>query len=116
MEAHGEVGILEQVSSQNQDNGFIRLHKSLLQQFLQPGKRNRGGRLAANTFGSDFGLGLRDLEFAHLFTSAASGLKNLDSFFPGSRVADADRCGSSLSLHADEMLAITFAQSANQCV
>src|SRR5258708_37960876 len=34
MESHGEVGVLEQVSRENQDNGFIRLHKSLLRQFL----------------------------------------------------------------------------------
>src|SRR5258708_6558721 len=34
MESHGKVGVLEQVSRENQHNRLFRLHKSLTQQFL----------------------------------------------------------------------------------
>src|SRR5260370_21381560 len=116
MEAHSEVWIFEQVSGKDQNDGLFRLHKALLQQFLQSGKRDRGGRLTANTFGSNFSFGLRDLEFAHLFASTASGLKNLDSFFPRSPVSAADRRRPRFSLGAGPTLASTLAQRSQPCV
>ena len=116
MEFHGEVGIFEQISGQNQDDGFVRLHEALPQQFLQAGQSDGGSGFTANAFRADFGFGLRDFDFAHLLTGAAGGLKNLYSFFPRSRVADADRRGASLGLHADQVLATSLAQSAHQRV
>ena len=102
VKCHGEVGILEQVSGENQDHSLLWLYEARLQQFFQAGE--------------GFGFGLNDFEFAHLLTSAARGLKNLDSFFPRRWVADADRRGPSFGLHADQTFAATFSQSANQSV
>src|ERR1700680_5079804 len=116
VEFHGEVGILEQVSGEDQDDSFRRLHETLLQQFFQASEGDGGGGLAANAFGADFGFGLSDLEFAYLFAGATRSLKNFYRLFPRSGVADADRGGTSLSLHADEMLAPRLTQSAKQCV
>ena len=101
MEFHGEVRILEQISGENQHDRFIRLHKSLPHQFLQARQSNGGCGFAANPFGADLSFGLRDLDFANLLTGAAGGLNNFHGLFPRSRIADADRGGASLRLHAD---------------
>src|SRR5882762_5852759 len=111
MEAHGEVGVLEQVSGQNQHHRFFWLHEPQPQQFLQASERDGGGRLAANAFSANFSFGLGNLEFAYLVAGAASCLKNLYSFLPRCGVSDADRRGSSFSLHANQVLAFSLAQS-----
>jgi hypothetical protein len=41
MELEREVGILEQVASQDQHHGFVLLHKSLFDQLLQSGESDR---------------------------------------------------------------------------
>ena len=82
MEFHRIVGILEQVTGENQHHGFFRLHKALLQQFLQSREGNGGGWLTANPFGADFSFGLGDFELTYLFAGATRRLKNFDRFFP----------------------------------
>src|SRR5258706_8991844 len=114
MEAHGEVGVLEQVSGENQHHRFFWLHEPQPQQFLQASESNGGGRLTANAFCANFGFGLSNLEFAYLVAGATGGLKDLFSFLPRSGVADADRRGPSFSLHANQMPPSNFAQRSHQ--
>src|SRR5882757_9025312 len=114
METHGKVGILEEVPGEDQDHRFFWLHEPEPQQFLQASESNGGGRLTANAFCANFGFGLSNLEFAYLVAGATGGLKDLYSFLPRSGVADADRRGPSFSLHANQMLPSTFAESSHQ--
>ena len=114
MEFHGEVGILQQVSGQHQDNAFFRLHETLLHQFLQTGESDGRGRFAANAFRADFCFGLGDLDFADLFAGAAGGFENVHRFLPRRGIADANRRRAGFGLHADQTFAAGFAQGAHQ--
>src|ERR1700676_379884 len=114
MESHGEVWILQQVSRQDQDHGFVRLYKALLDQLFQSSQRNRGGGFAANAFGADLRLGLCDLDFTHLFAGCARRFQNLNRLLPRGGIADADRGGTGLRLYADQAFAASLAQGADQ--
>src|SRR5580658_2116697 len=101
MEFHGEIGILEQVSSEHENDAFIRLHKAQPQQFLQARKSDGGSRLAANPFSADLSFSLGDLDLAYLVAGPARSLNDSYCLFPGSRIADADGGGASFWLHGD---------------
>ena len=73
VEFDGEVGILQQIPGQDENDGFMRLHELLLQQLLQTCERHRRRRFASDTFGAYLGLGLSNLNFACLlYTSDAA--------------------------------------------
>src|SRR5437879_10580261 len=84
MEIYRVGGILEQVAGEYQDHRFVRLHEALLQQLLQPRKRNRRGGFAANTFGANLGLGLSDFHFADLLARAPRRFEDMNCFLPRS--------------------------------
>src|SRR5215470_5124938 len=70
VELQSELRVFQDVSREYQDDGFVRMHESLLRQFLQPRKRDGGSGLAADAVGTDLGFRERDFDFADLFDNA----------------------------------------------
>ena len=98
MEIHGEVGIFQQISGENQDHTLFRLNEPLLQQFLQSSQSDSRCGLTSNALSADLSLGLRNLNFTDLLTCPACRSKNLNRFLPGRWIADANRGSPGLSL------------------
>src|SRR5438105_5612157 len=112
MELDGEVGILEEMAGQYQNNGLAGFDKSAPTQLLESSQSNGGGRFATDAVSADFGLGSGDLDFRDLLNLPASRLKNAQRFLPRGRIADAyggcERVGS----HRFELLPAKLAHTA----
>src|SRR3984957_15122424 len=99
MEFYGEVGIFEEMSSQDEDDGLARFHESSLTQFLESCQGDGGGGFATDAVGSDFGFGGGDLNFADFFDLAARCLEYAQSLLPRCRITDADGGGERVGGH-----------------
>src|SRR3981081_11936 len=103
MELDGEIGIFQQVASQDQDYRFTGLHETLLPQFFQACQSDGGSWFAANTVSADFGFGFRDFKLGYLFDLSAGGLKHSQGFLPRGGIANADGGGLSVGNHRFEL-------------
>src|SRR5579864_6921132 len=101
---------------ENEHDGFLRLDETLLDQLFQTGKRYRGGRLAADSVGSDFGFGQGDFGFAYLLYRSLGGFENATSFFPGGWISNANGSGHAFGLHGDEFLSAMLANAAEEWI
>src|ERR1700716_3897121 len=104
MKLNGEVGILEQMSSENQNNGLAAFDESFLTEFLQSRKRDGRSRLAADTIGADFGFSDSDFNLRDLFDFAASCMKHAQGFLPRCWIADSNGCGKRIGSHGFDLL------------
>src|ERR1700686_2898228 len=89
MEFDGEVGIFEEMSGQDQNDGLAGLDESAPAQLLESRERNGGGRFATDAIRSDLGFGRGDFDFRNLFDLAAGRLQHSQRFLPRCRIADA---------------------------
>ena len=56
MKANCVLGVFQRMAGQHKNDGVCSSNFALSNQFLQPGKRDRRGRLASQPFGADFCL------------------------------------------------------------
>ena len=98
MEFDGVVGVLERVAGEHQNHGLVGGDDALGAQFLQPGQGDGRGRLAAQSFGAELGLGDGDLRLGHVEAPAAGLLNDPRRLAPGGGIADANGGGAGVRL------------------
>ena len=104
------------MSGENENDGFLRVDETLLDQLFQTGECYGGGRLASDPVGADFGFGQSDFGFAYLFYRSFGGFENAQGFFPGGGISDANGGGHGFGLDGDKFLPAVLANAAEEWV
>src|SRR5205085_947803 len=104
------------MSGENENDGFLRLDETLLDQLFKTGERDGGGRLAPDSVGADFGFSEGDFGFAYLLCRSFRDFENAESFLPGGGISDANGGGYGFGLHRDEFLSAVLADAAEKWI
>ena len=91
MVAYDVISVLQKMSGQNRDHGFMRMNLSIFDEPLDARDGRCRSRLAADTVAANDRLGVRDLLFADAQHAPSGPAYRAPGFLPRNGSADFDR-------------------------